>query len=107
MPRKPRPKALDDMWGQAFAKPGTEIPQGRLVFCDICDQDYTDSDAQGGFIFGSYAYCPSCAAKRLPEIESYGEKGHIRAFCPEGKSFADFVREYRGPDATISVTTFE
>ncbi len=104
---KNTPDNLKEMWDKAWSNPGTEIPQGDVVFCDICDKDYTNLPDQGGFIFGSYAYCPSCAAKRLPEIESYGEKGHIRAFCPEGKSFADFVREYRGPDATISVTTFE
>lgn len=74
------------------------IPLGRNVFCDSCDEDMTDDPRSGGFLFGSYAYGPCCADKRLRSIRSYGEENHIRGRCPEGVSFADWVRSMRtGP----------
>ena len=97
------PKKLQDKWDEA-EKSGEKIGVGTLVICDKCDGDFTDSPAVGGFIFGSYAYCPNCAPMALANIRSYNEEGYIKARCPEGKSFADFVREYRGPGAYIQVT---
>lgn len=69
------------------------IEQTDLVLCDFCGTDYTDSDEQGGLLFGSYATCPKCVPKVLRDSARYGERGRIRASCPEGKSFADWVRE--------------
>ena len=37
-------------------------------------------------------------------IALYGEHSMIRAVCPEGQTFAAFVRAWRGPNATIRVT---
>jgi hypothetical protein len=37
------------------------------------------------------------------ELQSYGEENHIRAECPGGQSFSDFIREYRGPNASIQI----
>jgi hypothetical protein len=82
------------------------VEVGRTVLCDVCNDDYTDRPESGGFIFGSYAYCPVCATAHLPRIQRYGEEGHVRAVCPEGMSFADFVRDYRGEGATIRVLRF-
>lgn len=96
-------KQLEDLWKQAEANRGVEIDIGDIVVCDVCSDDYTESDDKGGFIFGSYAYCPKCAAEHEPLIEREGEAHYIRARCPEGKSFADFVREYR-PSNTISIS---
>lgn len=33
---------------------------GDMVLCDYCDEDYTNSEEEGGFLFGSYAICPKC-----------------------------------------------
>ena len=66
---------------------------GNLVFCDSCGEDWTERKETGGFLFGSYAYCPECAPRNLARIKQYGEEWHIKARCPEGKSFADWVRE--------------
>ena len=63
------------------------IDPGNVVVCDFCSEDYTDSDEQGGILYGSYAVCPTCAPKMK------GRKGRLKATCPEGKSFADWVRE--------------
>lgn len=93
---------MKDRWDRAFAT-GKPVPLGREVVCDICNADFTESSEVGGFIFGSYGYCPPCARDALPKIQGYGEEDHIRARCPEGQSFADFVRDYRGPDAAIHV----
>lgn len=95
-------KQLQDKYAEAAAT-GKKVPLGDIVVCDICDKDYTNSDASGGFIFGSYGYCPSCAEKGLNTIKRYNEEHYIRAFCPMDTSFADFVRKYRGPDAGIHI----
>lgn len=94
---------ISELWDQAACNPGREIKLGSIVVCDICSTDYTDSTISGGFIFGSYAYCPDCAASALNEIQQDGEEHRIRSRCPENRSFADFVRNYRGADATISM----
>ncbi len=99
-------KKLEELWGNAFKNVGEKVLLGDFVVCDVCSKEYTESKETGGFIFGSYAYCPPCAVKGLPDIKKYGEEGHIRAWCPEGMSFADFVRKYRGPDSGIRVSQF-
>lgn len=93
---------LKRKWKEA-EESGDPIPIGRIVVCDFCDDDYTDKDTGGGFIFGSKAVCPSCEGETRKSIAGYGEEHYIKAECPEGQSFADFVRGYRGADATISV----
>jgi len=101
----PLPKNLAQKWAEAERNPDTKVALGRDVVCDVCSTDYTEQPEQGGFIFGSYAYCPKCAARAEPEIINYGEESYIRARCLDGQSFADFVRVYRGPDSYIRVTT--
>ena len=102
-------KAMRELWREA-EETGQEIGIGRLVTCDICDEDYTDRSDSGGFIFGSYAYCPSCALRCAPDIRRFNEGHLIRATCPAGVAFAEFVRQYQyrantGSDS-IRVTTF-
>jgi hypothetical protein len=80
------------------------IPVGSTVLCDACDTDLTNDPRSGGYLFGSYGYGPCCAAKRLAVIRGYGEEWNIRARCPEGVSFADWIRGMRGPDAAIRIT---
>lgn len=96
-------KPMRGVWDAAEAEPGTKIPVGDLVVCDFCDEDYTQSSAEGGFIFGSKAVCPNCAERLGHLAMKHGELKYIRARCPEGVSFADFVRGYRGPDAFVLV----
>lgn len=96
--------ALDKAWEQAQATPGQPIDIGRTVICDSCSDDLTDSSASGGFVFGSYGYCPRCAPDMLATIKVCDEERYIRARCPEGVPFADFIRAYRGPNTTISIT---
>jgi hypothetical protein len=97
-------KPLDETWKAAFETPGEKIPVGRTVLCDVCDKDWTDRPEPGGFLFGSYAYCPDCAVQGLRDIRKHREEHRIVALCGS-ESFADFVRRMRGPDAFIRVTT--
>lgn len=90
------PDGLQDKWDEA-ERTGKPVVVGDWVVCDFCDKDYTASTASGGCIFESKAVCPVCYSSVL------GEPQFIRATCPAGKSFADFVREYRGPDSTIHI----
>ncbi len=95
-------KRLEEKWDEAAAT-GERVEVGRVVVCDVCNDDYTDSTECGGFIFGSYGYCPTCAEKHLPAIKGYGEEHYIRARCRDGEPFADFIRRERGPNAYIQI----
>jgi hypothetical protein len=86
-----------------FGIPGS-VPIGGTVLCDACDTDLTADPRSGGYLFGSYAYGPCCAGERLVTIRGYNEEHFIRARCPEGVSFADWVRGMRGPNAAITIT---
>lgn len=92
------------LWDEAFAEPGKSVPVGDIVVCDFCDHDFTHRPDQGGMIFQSKAVCPQCTALMASDVKQYGEERYIRAGCPEGQSFADFVRAYRGPAAAIKVS---
>ena len=98
------PKPLQDKWDEA-ERTGEPIEVGRLVVCDCCMKDFTESPDSGGYIFGSYGYGPCCGPKQLVEIRRYGEERYIKARCPDGKSFADFIREYRGGASYIHIFT--
>lgn len=89
---------LEQAWARAEANPGQPIDIGRIVVCDFCDEDHTDTPISGGVIFGSKAVCPVC----VPRVQ--GEPQYIKARCPAGQSFGDFVRAYRGPNNAITVT---
>ncbi len=80
---------------------------GDTVICDQCNKDFTDSGESGGFIFGSHAYCPDCGRAALPRIKGYGEEKFIKATCPRGMSFKDFVLQYRGDNNKITVINIE
>lgn len=83
---------------------GGVVPVGRVVLCDFCDEDLTEDTRSGGFLFQSKAVGPCCAEKSLVSIRGYGEERFIRGRCPEGVSFADWVRGLRGPDAAVRVS---
>jgi len=66
-----------------------------IVLCDFCGEDYSNSDKEGGILFGSKATCPNCVIKMMPKIIEYNEEHYIRAECPEGVSFKDWVLSLR------------
>lgn len=98
------PDDLTKKWDKAFKEPGTKVPVGRHVVCDVCSEDWTERPESGGFLFGSYSYCPSCAIDGLRKIKGFSEEDFIIGFCPPEESFADWVRRMRGPDSYIRVT---
>lgn len=78
---------------------------GDMVLCDVCNKEYPASDGtSGGFLFGSYAYCPECAARHAKGIFECGE-GRISEYCPKNMSYHDWVMGLRGGDNTIRVIT--
>src|ERR1041385_3894514 len=81
------------------------IDVGRTVICDGCGDDMTNDPRSGGFLFTSHAYGPCCADGMLESIRHYQEERFIRAWCPPGQSYADWVRDLRGGNNTITVTT--
>lgn len=91
-------------------KAKTEITEvGDQVNCDVCNADYTDRTDSGGFLFGSYAYCPECAKKYEARIGYFHETAMILEYCPPDMSFADWCRRlrYKMGLTQIKETTFE
>jgi hypothetical protein len=58
----------------------------------------------GGFLFESKAICPDCAPRWRRNAAEFNEERFIRGECPPSQSFADWVRELRGPNAAITVS---
>lgn len=71
------------------------IDPGNVVLCDFCDEDYTESDETGGFLFGRKAVCPHCAGKTMASIRRYKEEEYVAGVCPESMPFADWIRSIR------------
>lgn len=80
---------------------------GRIVLCDLCNGDYTDSDETGGFVFGSKAVCPECAPSIEEAAVKYDEMHYITKPKDTNMSFGDFVRDYRGGDGHVIIETFD
>ena len=76
------------------------IDIGDTVLCDLCNDDYTNSDAQGGILVGSFAICPQCASK----FTDTDDEPIIH--CPAGMRFRDWVLQLRGGRNTIEITRF-
>ncbi len=70
------------------------IDIGNGVVCDLCNADFTNSNESGGVLFGSYAVCPKCAPDLIADAVANGELSRVKAECPEGMSFADWVRNH-------------
>ena len=68
---------------------------GDMVKCDFCGEDHTESDAVGGFLFGSKAVCPSCVPRAMPKIKLYGEEHLIRDRAKDGETFRAFCLRLR------------
>ena len=82
------------------------IDIGESVICDVCGEDYSNSNESGGWLFVSNAYCPKCATpEALKKIQGYGEEKYLKAFCPSHLSFKDWVLELRGGDNRIITLT--
>jgi len=73
----------------------TKIDVGDRVICDDCNEDYSNSEASGGLLFSSKAYCPKCAPRLEADAVKFGETKYIKARCAEGQSFRDFVLSIR------------
>ncbi len=81
------------------------IDIGNTVLCDLCNEDYTDSQEKGGFIFMTKGVCPKCSRKFLETVKKCKEEVYISEYCPKDTSFADFIRNYRGDNNFIEIIT--
>jgi len=68
---------------------------GDNVVCDLCNKDYKNDPAEGGYIFMSNAVCPDCADEFWKGIQKYKEERYVKAWCPTDCSFYNFVLKYR------------
>jgi hypothetical protein len=79
---------------------------GQHVFCDLCNEDYSNSEEKGGFIFMGKAFCPKCAPEQRKRIREYNESYLIQANCPHDMSFKEFVLRYRKGNNKIILKGF-
>lgn len=71
-----------------------EVDVGDRVWCDwTCGKEFTDSPQTGGLYFASKAVCPNCAPDVEAHAKKYKEEKYIKGYCPDGMSFADWVRK--------------
>jgi hydrogenase maturation factor HypF (carbamoyltransferase family) len=71
------------------------IDPGNVVLCDLCNEDYTNSDEKGGLLFSSKAVCPHCLPDFMKRIKKHNEQKFIRAVAKPEESFRDFVYRIR------------
>jgi hypothetical protein len=87
-------------------KAGGSVPVGPLVLCDIDSTDLTSDPRSGGFIFSSYGIGPCCAERFLETARANHEEHLIQSRCPEGMSYADWIRSIRPAGAAVSVEDY-
>lgn len=85
---------MDDFLKELFGDNVIVVDPGETVLCDMCNDDYTDSEETGGFLFSSNAVCPKCAPNILADAIKYNEQ-HFITPPKEGESFRDFVYRIR------------
>ncbi len=95
--------ALKKFWQDANDNPGKSVDIGDIVACDFCDEDYTHSDAIGGFLFQSKGVCPKCAPRMRVSIKKFKEEKFIRGEAQEGETFKAFILRIRNGNNTIRV----
>jgi hypothetical protein len=78
---------------------------GNNVICDQCGEDYTTRDDKGGILFGSKALCPECTSRMMKDIEEFNEHSYIKARCPDGVTFREWVLSLRGGNNTVTFYT--
>lgn len=79
------------------------IDIGNTVLCDLCNEDFTNSNKSGGFIYMTKGICPNCAGDFLKAVKKCKEEMYISQYCPKDTSFADFIRNYRGDNNFIEI----
>jgi hypothetical protein len=97
-------KEMEKFWQEAESNLGQSIDIGDHVCCDLCSEDYTNSDEKGGFLFLSKDVCPKCAPKFLTNVTRYQETQFIRAQAEEGETFKTFILRIRGGYNTIKIS---
>ena len=83
---------MRDFFDEAFV---INLDVGDDVLCDHCGRDYSDSEECGGILFETRAICPKCEDEWIASAKRFGETSCIKAKCPEGVTFADWVRSIR------------
>lgn len=91
---------MSEKFGEKFRDmfPGVqviEIIPGEHVNCDLCNEEYMDSDEKGGFLFSSNAVCPKCAPRVEESAKKYNEEKYILMRAKPDESFRDFVYRLR------------
>lgn len=85
----------------------SKIDIGDSVCCDGCNKEWRGIETTGGFLFGSYAYCPDCVPRMMRIIREVNEEHLIREHCPEGMSYHAWVMRLRDGNNTITVSTYD
>lgn len=80
---------------------------GDHVECDLCSEDFTNSDAKGGYLFLSKGVCPTCAPGFLADIQRYNEERYVKARAEPGETFKAFIMRVRNGNNTVTIRSFD
>lgn len=80
---------------------------GDTVICDLCNADYTDSGAKGGFLFSSKGVCPVCAPAFEKTAKEFHEERFITKRAGPGETFKAFCLRLRDGNNTVAITTLD
>jgi hypothetical protein len=83
------------------------IDIGDTVLCDLCNADFTNSDAQGGFLCQSKGVCPNCADRFEASLKKYGEERYISDRALPGETFKQACLRWCGGNNTVTITSFD
>jgi hydrogenase maturation factor HypF (carbamoyltransferase family) len=72
-----------------------KLEPGKHVNCDMCNEEYMDSEEKGGFMFCSNAVCPKCAPRIEESAKKYNEDHLIHIRAKPDETFRDFVYRIR------------
>ena len=85
----------------------TVIDFGDTVLCDICNEDYTNSNESGGCLFDNNAVCPKCInGGFIDSVKQYNEEDHIKSYCSNGMPFKDYVLKIRNGNNNLVIQGF-
>ena len=71
----------------------TLLPTDEEILCDDCNENYGNSDAKGGIMFGRKAICPKCEPSWRRNAAKYHEEHYIKEI--PGITFKELVLKAR------------
>lgn len=73
----------------------TNVVDDCPVICDLCNADFTRSNAKGGIVCAGTGICPGCAPAFLERVKRFHEEDTITDRATEDETFFAFIMRIR------------